>query len=621
MTPRESPAMGHGADSRAWLEAAILSSNATLPGTLPGTLTSTTNSETAAESSEAAAQSSGLATTELEGPMKRKLATVRFISEVTWFDEGYDVITLDGWKVVAAVKNTKRFAEGEYVLFLEVDSFLPAGALFGDSLAGRELMFDCIMHGEAGYRVGTSLWVDWEGNQVISQGHVFHLSDFPDINRKVCRLHWERIEQPEEEFAEFIRDIDFSDDVGIKKWESFPEIDAATVNDHTDNAPTSNPKTPSFVVKTDMGRVQNCPNLFVKPKYQLFLFQESIKMDGASMTIYYVTNDSMPTAGSDLPRLPALDYANTHTFLQHAVHPSGRLGVCTRNQDLLPHQLPSKTVPSHNHYWTAAIAANLHQILPFLNRDMAIQAELVGATIQGNPYGYPQTPTIGGRPTHELFVFSITDIPSKKRWHPRKVEAFAAQHGLKHVPVLGYHTVPSVARHHQDLLDRAELKRGEGLVFKNCTDGRWFKVLSNRWILEKGDEMHAAKAAAKAKAKGKGKEKEKVGGEEEVVIKGWEASKEEVDTIRKIFENLEEWMRRDDGLKKWMEEWERGWQSGVVTKVAAKGAGGMDSGGGTGKGRKAAAATQNGQTNNGFGVSEAKRKELADWLRIDESAL
>ncbi|KAK4097807.1 DNA ligase/mRNA capping enzyme [Parathielavia hyrcaniae] len=502
MSSGKSSAPVQRADLRAWLEAAIASADAALKPKIPSTATS--EAETVAESSAA---SSG---------HKRKLVTVRRITAVTGIQKDNNMVEIDGWKVV--VEKAKGFAKDSYVLFLEMDSFLPAHSPFEDLFceAGPLVTFD----GEDGYRVGTSAWTDWDGNEIVSQGHIFHLLHFRDINQKVCDLHFEHIHQTNEEFAGLLRGIDFTDDLGVKKWESFPETPATNTSEGSMivEAATSNPKPPSFIIKADMERVQNCPNLFKKPKYQHFVFQESLKMDGSTMAVYFIPNDS--PLFSDLPTLPAPDYSNKDTFLRYAVHPTGRLGVCTRQQDLLPHLLPSRTVPAHAHFWAAAVAANIHKLLPALNKPVAVHAELVGATVQGNPYAYP-----AGQ--HELFVFSISDlnpppsptgpnngaiITASRRWHPRRVEQFAADKGLKHVPVLGYHTIPSVARHHQDLVDRAELKKGEGLVFKNCADGRWFKVLSSRWIREKGDEMHARKQAAAAK-KGGGKGHDDVDGE------------------------------------------------------------------------------------------------------------
>jgi hypothetical protein len=342
-----------------------------------------------------------------------------------------------------------------------------------------------------------------------------------------------------------------------------------------DGFPTCNPSTPSFFPKTNMERAQNCPNLFIKQKYKRFIYQESLKMDGASTTIYFILNDSVTF--DSLTDLPTPSAQNNHTYLKHAIHPTGRFGVCSSTKDLLPHLLPSKTSPAHSHYWDAVIAANLHTLLPTLNESVAIQAELVGQTVQGNPYNYPKTP---GSPTHELFIFSIMSfqpfgpkpgpgVPRAmvhKRWHPLRAESFAAEHGLQHVPVLGYHRLPEVAEEHGDLLARAELKKGEGLVYKCCTDGRWFKVLSERWILEKGDEKLVRVAQAQL---ARGRETVALSVETKAAVerqearnaaaKVYSAGREETEKIMAVFRDLEDWMKRDDGLGKWMEEWEKGY--------------------------------------------------------------
>jgi hypothetical protein len=612
-------AQSEGAALCAWLQEAIISADAALPLNPPGTAdTGNAHNGNADTGKEASVSETVVASSKAEAEIpaesaivraevpnhNRKLATVRRITAVMEVDDKHDVVTIDGWRVVT--DKAEKFVCGEYALFFEVDSFLVAGSEFEEWFVdiGQPITFN----GETGYRVGTSVWTDKYGDKIFSQGHVFRLADFPEIDDKVCDLHWEHVEETEEKFADFLRDIDFTEEFGVKKWESFPEIVPETAdipaveaekmetpaekmetlmsedikgpNAENEKAPkaedtkarmpvpktnvngrsiaTSNPKPPNFIIKADMERVQNCPNLFTKPKYQNFLFQESVKMDGANMSVYFVRNDS----AINIPVLPNPDRTNKQTFLKYALHPNGRLGVCTRAQDLLPHLIPSPTVPSHTHYWTATLAAQLHLILPAVNRNLAIQAELVGASIQGNPYNHPAG-------FHELHVFAITEFTActSKRWHPRKVETFARDHGLKHVPVMGYHTIPSLARNHEDLIIRAELKKAEGLVYKNCTDERWFKVLSNRWILEKGDEMHARAAAQGGKKKKGGKKGKGKGGVKKEVVpvpqvvappKKWQASQQEVVMIHLIFHDLKDWIQQDDGLKKWMQDWNMG---------------------------------------------------------------
>lgn len=122
---------------------------------------------------------------------------------------------------------------------------------------------------------------------------------------------------------------------------------------------------------------------------------------------------------------------------------------------------------------------------------IAIQGELVGWNIEGNPYNYPEN-------KRDFFVYTVIDIETRERWHPKDVKSFADDLGLKHVKIIGYTSLPAIAKSHKDLLDRADKGEGEGLVFKCCDDNRWFKVLSSKYIITKGDE---ARAAAEEKAR------------------------------------------------------------------------------------------------------------------------
>ena len=613
-----SDSLSHEKESRLrrWLEEAIMASDAGL---------AQSPCEPSGDGAATAPSPPAETNPDLTNDHKRKLVTVRRIASLAPVNQKHSVATVDGWKVV--VQNDRGFVEGNLVVFFEVDSFVPArskfDALFADT-AGPLVSFD----NEEGYRVGSQTWTDWRKNEIISQGHIFHLADFPHIEKKVRDLRMERSRtHTDTQFADFIRGVDFSDALGVKKWESAAAA-AATARESPgsrpgdggiadDNlkgseaapaAPTAHPKPPAFVRKTDMERVQNCPNLFTKAKYRHFVFQESLKMDGATTTVYFVRRDSPYFASlPPLPSPPAAAAAYEATFLRHAVHPDGRFGVCSRNRDLLPHLLlppppSSSSDPAQVHahanthtlalYWQAAIDAGLHRTLPALGRSVAVQAELVGPAIQGNPYGYRP-----GRDAHELFVFAAVDVdgapPSSSsspsspppRWHPRKVEALAARLGLRHVPVLGYGTIWSVARCHRDLLDRAELKRGEGLVFKSCDDGRWFKVLSNRWILEKGDEALAARertSGGEGEEKGEGeaeeKDKEEGGegkeetGEQKVEDRmgGWQAGRDLVEELKRIAQNAEACARQDDQLQKWTEEWKSGWFADRYRVIAAE---------------------------------------------------
>ncbi|GAB1318660.1 hypothetical protein MFIFM68171_08870 [Madurella fahalii] len=645
----------------------------------------------------------------------RKLVTVRRVASTSFLSRTHKVINIDGWKVV--VKKTKDFSEGDLVVFLEVDSFLPAGCRFADfsdlfAEVGGMITFD----GEEGYRVGMSTWTGRDRKRIISQGHIFHLRDLPHIERKIAELRWERCStHTDDQFDEFLRMVDFSNALGVKKWENPSDKLSESKTGNSGPSPAAFPKYPKFILKPDMERVQNCPNLFTKPKYCTFLFQESVKMDGTSMTVYFVRSDSPYYAM--LPPLPPSD-GGDYCLLKHARHRGGRLGVCSRNADLLPHLVDPKATPQQYTYWAAALAASLHTALPQANGSIAVHGELVGASIQGNPYNYP-------RGHHEFLVFSVFDIERSRRWDPRDVVEFASRIGVGHVPVLGYYTVWSVARGHEDLIARAEQRNGEGLVWKNCADGRWFKVLSGGWVLErekekekevkekevkerevkerevkekevkerevkerevkerevkerevkeregkesgvKDSEVKKSEVKEREVKEKKAKEKkaeenevkenkvkeneikgnevrenevEKNGAKENevVVAKGWQMDREDMRILMQIFEDLEEWMRKDDGLKKWMEEWRAGYhRDNGVGVTTGSGMAGILNGGekkastdgdGLGDGNDRAyaaevsdnkkAAAVSADNNNDLLVAKANDSELVEWLGIE----
>lgn len=364
---------------------------------------------------------------------ERKLVTVRRIDTIVRHTQSanLNVVTIDGWQIV--VSRQLGFAVEEQVLFCEIDSFLPAS----DArlrMPGNSTKYD----GTQGHRVLTTMV-----SAQISQGAIFHLRDFPEIMDELTRL-------PIEDHG----NTDFAEKLGVKKWQ-LPTGKKAQANLGS---------FPVFIGNCSSVRVQNCPNFFTKPKYKKLVYQETVKMDGCTVTCYFVRKDS-PYYKS-LPDLPG-DAASS----AHVVHDNGRFGVCTNNSDL-KHALDS--IP-----WQAAIHYGIPSKLAALGKNIAIQGELVGSTIQKNRHEYPEG-------EHEFLVFSVFDIDKQERWCPLEVESFAASQRLEHVGVLGYHALPDIARHHEDLLARASTHPDEGLVFKCLQDGRWFKVISNYYLLKHG---------------------------------------------------------------------------------------------------------------------------------------
>jgi RNA ligase (TIGR02306 family) len=100
---------------------------------------------------------------------------------------------------------------------------------------------------------------------------------------------------------------------------------------------------PSFLKKTDEERIQNLTREF--PIYKLANFYVTEKLDGSSVT-YYVKD--------------------------------GVFGVCSRNLDLLEDE--------NNSMWKFATTSGLKDRLLSLEKNIAVQGEIIGEGVQGNPY-------------------------------------------------------------------------------------------------------------------------------------------------------------------------------------------------------------------------------------------
>ena len=440
----------------------------------------------------------------------RKLVTVRRISAIDTATNKYHTkLTIDGWTIGVNKRprpSKVNFETGHRVIFLEPDTLLPAdqprySKLFAQ-VGGNPITYD----GRKWFRVGTRTvgpprcrrW------QFVSQGHVFHLKDFPEVHDDVMlKARLARFgggcggdgggDGEEQEL------VDYSALLGAVKWDPYGDLPTSWSllssvpclsknknsihnggkggNSSKKNSPPAPiVKKPSWIQKTDIERVQNCPNLFKKPKYKNIVFQESVKVDGTSMTCYFVPKQSKYFKQLHEPHPGAESVA-------HSVFESGRFGVTSKHVDL-PF---SEDCP----YWAAAVKNNIGALLEDLHKNghrgaLAIQGEVVGPTISGNHYGLPPTSA------PSFTVYSVWNIETQYRWDPRTVQKFCSTHGLSHVEVLGYHKVTGIASSHEDMIARASSRQGEGLVFKSCaSDGRWFKVLSDRWITERGDEVDA----------------------------------------------------------------------------------------------------------------------------------
>lgn len=194
---------------------------------------------------------------------------------------------------------------------------------------------------------------------------------------------------------------------------------------------------PIFIPKTDEERIQNLSNNYHKLKELWYEVTE--KLDGTSLTVFY--ND-------------------------------GIFGVCSRNLEL--------KLECDNWYTSAVRKNDLFNKLTRLNKNIAIQGEIIGTGIQKNKYKLLD---------QKLYVFNIYDIDTRSYINARERQFLCEQLELLQVPMIsGYFKIEveldELLSFAEDMSVLNQSMEREGLVFKCISDpNTHFKVISNRFLL------------------------------------------------------------------------------------------------------------------------------------------
>jgi RNA ligase (TIGR02306 family) len=227
---------------------------------------------------------------------------------------------------------------------------------------------------------------------------------------------------------------DLASVVGVQKWE--PPIQPQLAGQMKGGFPF-------FIQKTDQERIQNMPEILTEQADEEF--EVTVKLNGTSMTVYYQ---------------------------------DGSVGVCGRNIEFRE--------GADNTYWRVACRDNLPVALCGLNQNLAIQGELIGPGIQGNPEKLRD---------HEFYIFDVFDIVRGQ--YLSRVDRMCVVDrlkiegaDLKTVPLVGFYRLNEF---HVDVHKVLDLATGpslnpnvqrEGVVFKRV-DGRCsFKAISNTYLLK-----------------------------------------------------------------------------------------------------------------------------------------
>lgn len=356
----------------------------------------------------------------IEGVGMRKLASIRLIDNVIAHPNAdrLDIVTIGGWQCIA---KKGEFVTGNFCVYFEIDAFLPELPMY--EFLGRAK----IHQDRLGHRIKT---IKLRGQ--LSQGLALPLKNFTG-----------KLKNPKD-------GDDFTEVLGVIKYDLEIKINSGGVA-----APSSS--FPGYIRKTDQNRIQNLNQYFEQHKD--LEFEETLKLDGSSLTMYKVKTD--------------LPYWKKLVNKVYPMFDSVLFGVCSRNVNLKP----VKT----NQFWNMARILNIEESLPV---GFAIQGELISPSIQKNHEKVKEA---------QFYVFDVFDIEKQVYLNPEQRALFLEiLPNVNSVPVVNssikiFQECSNVA----ELLERVEGESinpgtvSEGRVYKCTTNSEiTFKCVSNKYLLK-----------------------------------------------------------------------------------------------------------------------------------------
>ena len=373
--------------------------------------------------------------------MSRKLVTIQKVA-ATYPIKDADFIEccqILGWQCITKKDEVKV---NDLVIYFEIDSFLPIEPHF------EFLKKTTTFEGIQGYRLKTM-----KLKKTLSQGLVLPISHFPiEIQTQLSG------KQEGDDVTEILKVIKY--DNAIQELDQRPGLKAGKPRGSF----------PSFIPKTDQERIQNLTHLW-KTLPSDTAFEETLKLDGSSMTCYKVHK-------------PLTWWDKIKQFFDKTI-PDYHFGVCSRNFELSRdanqvHQFNNDGRPSEysqSDFWRTAIKYNIESKLPV---GYAVQGELIGPRIQANHEKVTEL---------EYYVFDVFDIDNGLYLLPEARREFCAKYDIQHVPVVNVTSRP-LSMTLQELLKSVEVPsmnpgtNSEGRVYKHNTSQLSFKAISNLYLLK-----------------------------------------------------------------------------------------------------------------------------------------
>lgn len=359
--------------------------------------------------------------------MERKLASIQRVVSIRPIEgaDAIEVARINNWDVVV---KKGEYKIGDHCVYCEIDSFLPIKEEY-EFL--RKSSYKKMGELE-GFRLRT---IKLRGQ--VSQGLLLPLSVLEGEDEMkigiAMQLHGRPQLQvgPYDDVLIIEEGADVTELLGITKYEA--PISAQLAGQVKGSFP-------SFLRKTDEERVQNLTKEYAKWVEDETNFYVTEKLDGSSATFYLK---------------------------------DGEFGVCSRNLDLKETE--------DNTYWKVAREMQLEEKLAANGRNLAIQGELIGEGIQGNPY------KIKGQTVR---FFNVFDIDTQEYYGlPMFLAIIKHELKLETVPILTNLTM-KLPKTIDEVLKFADGKSvlnpefdREGVVFRTIDRQISFKAISNKFLL------------------------------------------------------------------------------------------------------------------------------------------
>lgn len=311
--------------------------------------------------------------------MREKLASVERVLNVTKHPNAdtLDIVTIQGWKCITRLG---EFKKDDLIVYCQIDSVLPETPDF-------EFLkdYNCSVNNGVvkGYRIKTK-----KLRGEYSQGLILPLSvldgkKFPNDERESPTYDW-------------VEGKDVTTPLGIVQFERpIPIYLMGKVKGDF----------PSFIPKSDETRVQVLQGLL--DEYNGTECYVTEKVDGTSCTMFY-RDGEFGVCSRNLELAP--DDSTFHERPKYALNGNGKYQqIHTGDGELFGDEFDTIPEPSpikENVYWKMAREYGVKErLMQFPHRKLAIQGEIYGEGLQGNPL------KVKGQ---HYAIFSIYDISEQK---------------------------------------------------------------------------------------------------------------------------------------------------------------------------------------------------------------